>query len=70
MNNGRIPTIPECIKLVESVEGLTPIEKADASELMRLDPVAREAFMSFSDEEVRLLWIKKRIGPVSNPGTA
>lgn len=70
VNNRRIPTIQECVILAESLEGLTPIEKADASELMRLDPAAREAFMSFNDEQVRLLWIKKLIGPVNNPGTA
>ena len=70
MNNGRIPTINECIQLVESMGGLTQIEKVDASELMISDSAAREALMSFSDEEVRLLWIKKRICPVNNPGTA
>ncbi|EAY92558.1 hypothetical protein OsI_14298 [Oryza sativa Indica Group] len=70
VNNRRIPTIQECIILAESLEGLTPIEKADAPELMRLDLAAREAFMSFNDEQVRLLWIKKLIGPVNNPGTA
>uniref|UniRef100_A0A0E0HKT2 Uncharacterized protein n=1 Tax=Oryza nivara TaxID=4536 RepID=A0A0E0HKT2_ORYNI len=64
VNNRRIPTIQECIILAESLEGLTPIEKADAPELMRLDLAAREAFMSFNDEQVRLLWIKKLIGPV------
>jgi hypothetical protein len=70
LNSGRIPTIQECINLVESVEGLTLIEKADASELMRLDLAAREALMSFSNEQVCLVWIKKRLGPVNNPGTA
>lgn len=61
-NNRRTFTIKEGINLVESVEGLTRKEKADAADLMVVDPEAREAFMSFNDEEVRLLWIKKRLG--------
>ena len=62
-------TIPECIELVESIEELSDQEKADASDIMRLED-NREIFMNFKNQQVRLLWIKKLIGPVNNPGTA
>lgn len=60
-NNGRIPTIQEAISVVESSEGLTLIEKVDASERLRLNLSVRETFMSFRNNELRVAWIKKRL---------
>jgi hypothetical protein len=51
------------------VKGLTPIKKVDASDLVSLNAVARATFMSFNDEELRLMWIEKHVGSVKDPGT-
>jgi len=60
-------TIPECIELVESIEELLDQEKADASDIMRLED-NREIFMNFKNQQVRLLWIKRRLASlVNNP---
>jgi hypothetical protein len=54
-------SIKDCIELVESIEELSNQEKADVTNIMKVEVINREIFMNFKNLEVRLLWIKREI---------
>jgi hypothetical protein len=55
-------SIKKCMNLLESIEELSDLEKAQATSIMKSE-VNREIFINFKNPRVRLLWIKGEIAP-------
>jgi hypothetical protein len=55
-------SIKNCMDLLESIEELSDLEKAQATSIMKSE-VNREIFINFKNPTVRLLWIKGEIAP-------
>jgi len=52
-------SMQKCIAVVESMEDLTNVQKADANELFQSE-MNRQIFMMTKNPAVRLIWLKKK----------
>ena len=52
-------SVQKCIAVVESMEDLTNVQKADANELFQYK-MNRQIFMMTKNPAVRLIWLKKK----------